>query len=180
MPNKDTTASAAAGTMNNRRVALFGVVLLVELVLVVVMLVTDKNLQTDFGTQSPYYYHWYGVLAMGVVDLLLALGLLGTSSMRASKSMSPAAQRRLVMSALAWTVIAIVAMVGIVATYSQVGFSTPGQFAQYLFGVTPYAGAQSYLPWLYDLMLALYVVATAVGALAMRQVPSAATSSSGP
>lgn len=159
--------------MTENRVAALGLLLLIDFVLAVVMLVTDKNLQTDFGAQSPYYLHWYGVLVMGVVDLLLALVLLAFSSLPVLTSMSASVRRGVVIGALAWAALAIVAMLAIVATYGQVGFSTASQFAQYLFSVTPYPGALSYIPWFYDLTLAMYVVTAAVGALATRQAPSA-------
>jgi len=76
-----------------------------------------------------------------------------------------------VIGALTWTVIAILAMVGIVTSYAQVGFGTMSQFAQYLFGVTPYGhGALSYIPWLYDLLLTMYIVTALVGLAALRQL----------
>jgi len=37
----------------------------------VLILITDKNLQTDFGTMSSgYFVQWYYVLAMAVADLV--------------------------------------------------------------------------------------------------------------
>lgn len=162
-----------ASAMTERRVAAFALLLLVDMVLSIVMLVTDKNLQTDFGAQSPYYLHWYGVLGMTVLDLLLGLALLVYATMPMVQKMSASARRGVVIGGLAWTVIAIIAMLGIVATYSQVGFSNAGQFAQYLFGVTPYSGVMSYLPWLYDLLLVAYLVTAIVGALAVRGTHSA-------
>ncbi len=163
--------------MTERRVLAFGALLLVDMVLSIVMLLTDKNLQTDFGAQSAYYAHWYGVLGMTVLDLLLALALLAYATMPMMQRMSASARRGVVIGALAWTVIAIVAMLGIVTSYSQVGFSNMGQFAQYLFGVTPYSGALSYIPWLYDLLLAMYLVTAITGALALRPAPSSPASS---
>ena len=60
-----------------------------------------------------------------------------------------------------WSVIALLAMVGIVTTYSQVGFSSLEQFAQYLFDPVPYPNTLSYIPWLYDVMLAAFVITLA-------------------
>jgi hypothetical protein len=156
--------------VSDKRVVAFGLLLLLDFVLSLVMLVTDKNLQTDFGVQSPYYLHWYGVLAMGVLDLVLGLSLLVSASGSTMQRMSSSVRRTGVMGALAWSVIAILAMLGIVTTYAQVGFSSMSQFAQYLFGVTAYPGALSYIPWLYDLLLVLYVVTAAAGALASRRI----------
>ena len=46
--------SNEAETVTERRVLAFGALLLVDMVLSIVMLLTDKNLQTDFGAQSAY------------------------------------------------------------------------------------------------------------------------------
>jgi hypothetical protein len=144
-----------------------GVLLIVDFLLTVVMLATDKNLQTDFGSQSAYYSHWYGVLVMGLVDLVGALVVLmvAAPSMRAR---CPSFLRRNAATvALGWSVLAILAMVGIVETYSAVGFPSASEFAKYLFGVSAYPGAGSYIPWLYDALLVAYVVTAIVAAMAM-------------
>jgi hypothetical protein len=178
MSGNETPTPAKIGTLRDGRVLAFGTVLFVAFLVSVVMLVTDKNLQTDFGAVSPYYLHWYGVLAMAIVDLVVAAALFGTSRSAMRDRMSASTRRAGVIAAVAWVVIAIVVMVGIVATYSQVGFANMGQFEQYLFGVTPYSGALSYIPWLYDLLLAVYIVALGVGAFATQRaaptVPGAA------
>jgi hypothetical protein len=161
-----SSAAANGGSLRSGRLAAFGALLVLDFVIAAVMLVTDKNLQTDFGAQSAYYSHWYGVLAMGVIDLLVGAVLLSSSTLPALKRMSASAQRRGVIAALLWTVLALVVSLGIVASYMQVGFSSASQFAQYLFGVTPYPGALSYIPGLYDALIALYVVTAIVGALA--------------
>jgi hypothetical protein len=162
--------------VTDRRTLAFSLLLLVDFIVSVVMLATDKNLQTDFGVQSPYYLHWYGVLAMAVLDLLLGLALLAFSTMPALQRMRLSARKAVVMGSFVWVVLAIVAMVGIVSSYSQVGFPNANQFAQYLFGVTPYPGALSYIPWLYDLLLAAYLVTALVGAVAWMHVRSVAAS----
>jgi hypothetical protein len=58
-------------------------------------------------------------------------------------------------------------MVGIVTSWKQVGFASQSQFQTYLFGTSAYPGALSYIPWLYDALLAAYVVTAvvAIGAL---------------
>jgi hypothetical protein len=53
-------------------------------------------------------------------------------------------------------------LVADIALYSEVGFSSPSQFAKYLFGVTKYPGSLSYIPGLYDLLFALYIVTFAL------------------
>jgi hypothetical protein len=163
--------------MKDTRINAFGLLLLLDAVVAIVMLATDKNLQTNFGAQSPYFVHWYGVLAMALVDLLLAVALLACASVPMLKRIPPSGRRGVVIGALAWTVIGILASVGIVSSYMEVGFSSMNQFAQYLFGVTPYPGALSYIPGLYDLLLVLYVVTAIVGALALRRTPSAPSAS---
>lgn len=120
---------------------------LVAFGLSVVMLVTDKNLQTDFGTVSPYYLHWYGVLATAVIDLIGAGLLLAVRT------------RLMVKIGVLGSAVFAVALVSIVFTWSQVGFASMGDFAQYLYGQTYYGNDIRYL---YDVLLGTYV-ATAVG-----------------
>lgn len=154
--------------MSEKRVTVFGGLLLVDFLLSAIMLFTDKNLQTDFGATGDYYVHWYGVLAMGALDLVLGIAVLGVAFMAAPtqprvNNMLARGRRVVVIGALGWTILAILAMVGIVTLYSQVGFSSMSQFAQYLFGVTAYPGALSYIPWLYDLLLAAYLLTALAG-----------------
>jgi hypothetical protein len=159
--------------MVEKRTLAFGVLFLVDLVLSIVMLATDKNLQTDFGSVSPYYSHWYGVLAMALVDLVVGAVLVAAAFPVLGTRLSPPVQRAGTAVALLWAIIAIGAMVGVVTAYSQVGFSTESQFEQYLFNPTPFHGALSYLPWLYDALLAAYVVTAIVGIVALLGKPSA-------
>jgi hypothetical protein len=154
-------------SIRDQLAAVVGLLLLVDFVVAAVMLATDKNLQTNFGAQSPYYSHWYGVLAMSVVDLLAGLAVLGYSSRMATQRMPMLAHRGVLLGALGWSVLAILAMVGIVTAYGQVGFPSQGEFAKYLFGVTAYPGALSYVPWLYDLLLTMYVLTAVVGIVAV-------------
>jgi hypothetical protein len=151
--------------------AVFGSLLLLNFVLVIVMLVTDKNLQTDFGAQtSGNYLHWYAGLGMGVLDLLLGLGLLASTFQIRGRLGSASTQRYMVMGALVWTILVIIASVAVVETYSQVRFTSEGQFSQYLFGTSAYPGALSYIPWLYDLLLATYVISALAGIAAIASV----------
>jgi hypothetical protein len=157
--------------MQARTVRVFGGLLLLDFVVLLVMLATDKNLQTDFGAVSPYYLHWYGVLALAVVTLLFAIAVLGSlrPSMASAKFFTR--NRYSLIGATVWAWLAIVAMVAVVATYKQVGFSSAGQFAQYLFGVSAYPGALSYIPWLNDLLLALFVLSAIAGLVVVAQSP---------
>ena len=143
-----------------------GLVLLVDLVVSVVMLQTDKNLQTDFGGHPAYYAHWYGVLAMAVIDLVTALAVLAWAMPGARAGYPGILQRNGLTLVLVWPVLAILAMVGVVESNSMVGFSSANQFSTYLFGTTVYPGALSYIPWLYDVLLAMYVVTAVVAAAA--------------
>lgn len=128
---------------------LYGVLFLVLAALSFVMLATDKNLQTDFGTvSSGYFVHWYAVLAFGVIDLIGA-GLLFALRNRLVVKLGVLGSGLLT---LAW--------VGVIATYSQVGFSSASQFAQYLFGATYYGGDIRYL---YDVVLAVYLITFLAG-----------------
>ena len=168
MVDDDASSPSAVGPSANRRGMLFGGLLVVAFVVTFVMLVTDKNLQTNFGAQSPYYFHWYGALAMGVLDLLVGLAIVATSSRSFPRMESKSTRRVGVIGGLAWTTLALAATVGIVATYAQVGFPSAGEFARYLFGISAYPGALSYIPGLYDVLVVLYVLAAACGVLALR------------
>jgi len=156
--------------MKARLVGVFGGLLLLDFVLLLVMLATDKNLQTDFGAVSSYYLHWYGVLALAVVTLLSGIAVLGTLTPSMSKESMFTRNRYSLIAATVWAWLAIVAMVAVVATYKQVGFSSASQFAQYLFGVSAYPGALSYIPWLYDLLLALFIISAIFGVIAVAQI----------
>jgi hypothetical protein len=173
MPESDP-AGARDWTLSGARVTAFSILLLVDFALVVVMLATDKNLQSDFGSlhPPPYFAHWYGLLVEGIADLVGALVLLVVVARPAMQGKSVAARRWLMRGGFLWTVLAIVAMVGIVESYQMVGFSSATQFAQYLFQPSPYPGAEPYIPWLYDALLAAYLLTALVGAMAMMRVRS--------
>lgn len=142
----------------------YGLAFLVAGALSVVMLMTDKNLQTDFGTlHSGYFAHWYAVLGMALADfagagllfalrsrLVIKLGVLGAAA-------------------------SAIALLAVVYTYQQVGFASSTQFADYLFGVTYYGGDIRYL---YDVLVATYLataIGGAVGLLLTRSSPSTGT-----
>jgi len=120
------------------------------------ILVTDKNLQTDFGTVSPYYLHWYVMLFSAIVDAAGVILLIGSGSSRL---------RALVAF---WCAFMAVLMVADIATYRLVGFSSPSQFAQYLFGLSFYRGALSYVPGLYDALFAVFVVGLVIATVLKR------------
>jgi len=130
-------------------------------VLTVVMLATDRNLRTDFGTlSSGYYTHWYVVLFTAVADLVGALLLVVVGSRTTLKVGVVGAG----LSALVF--------LGDVFTYSQVGFASASAFAQYLFGQTYYGGDVRYL---YDALVTVYLAAFALGLLALRRIGPAAS-----
>ncbi|MGA8543603.1 MAG: hypothetical protein WB947_08745 [Thermoplasmata archaeon] len=164
--------------MVEKRTLAFGVLFFVDLILSIVMLATDKNLQTDFGSVSPYYFHWWGVLVMAVVDLVVGVSLIAVSFPPVQHRMSGYVRRAGTVAAFVWAIVAILVMVGIVTAYSQVGFKTMSMFEQYLFGVTPYSGALSYIPWLYDALLGAYIVTAIVGVFALRRGPMPAANPS--
>ncbi len=127
----------------------YSVPFLLAFALSLVMLATDKNLRTDFGSvTSGYYLHWYVVLIAGLADLAGAI-LLATL-----------ATRRAILGGVVGSGLLTLVFVGDVFTYSQVGFSSAGSFADYLFGITYYGGDIRYL---YDLLLAVYIGTFLVG-----------------
>jgi len=135
---------------------LYGVLFAAATIVSAVMLVTDTNLRTDFGTlTSGYYLHWYVILITAVADLIGAVGLWVVGS------------RRAVRAGVIASGLLILILVGAIFTYSSVGFSTAGDFANYLFGITYYGGNIRYL---YDLLLGIYIVTfgSGLGLLALR------------
>jgi len=125
----------------------------------VLMLLTDKNLATDFGAMSNgHYSHWYAVLGMAIADLAGAGILLAFRSRLAVKVG--------VLGSAAFALALVVA----VFTYRQVGFGSASAFADYLFGITYFGGDLRYL---YDVLLGTYVATSVSGAvgLALTRVP---------
>lgn len=113
------------------------------------MLVTDTNLRTDFGTvTSGYYFHWYVVLAAAVADLVGAVLLVGIRT------------RATVKGGVVGSSLLLAIFLGDILTYMQVGLASPAAFAQYLFGITYHGGDIRYL---YDVLLAVYGVAFVAG-----------------
>lgn len=157
------------GNLKGRLVAVFVGLLLIDFLLLDAMLVTDKNLQTDFGTMSPYFIHWYGVLALAVVTLFVAVLIIVTAGRSALKGNRPKMARFALTGGAVWCWLTIVAMLGVLATWKQVDATSLKEFAQYLFSVTAYPGVQPYIPWLYDLLLALFILSGIVGVLAVVQ-----------
>jgi hypothetical protein len=124
--------------------AYYGIPFALAFALSVVMLATDKNLQTDFGTlSSGYYFHWYVVLIAAIADILGAFLLFWTRS------------RKAVLVGTIGSGLLAAIFVGDIFTYSQVGFASASDFANYLFGITFYGGDIRYL---YDVVLAVYVL----------------------
>ena len=128
-------------------------------IVIVVMLYTDRNLQTDFGSVKPYFYHWFGLMATGIIDLIGAFILI----------LKPG--RRVILTSLSVSIIMVVFLLADTLTYSSVGFSTIQAFAAYLFGVTRYQGNMNYIPGLYDILLALYVINFLVALFYLRKTP---------
>lgn len=127
----------------------YSVLFLIAAGLSVLMLATDKNLQTDFGTvSSGYFVHWYVILATAIADIVGAGLLLALRS------------RRAVLLGVIGSGALIAVLLGAILTYSQVGFSSAGDFANYLFGITYYGGDIRYL---YDALLGTYVVTFVTG-----------------
>lgn len=138
--------------------ALYSLAFLLAAGLSFLMLATDRNLQTDFGTiSSGYFVHWYVVLATAIADLAGAAVLLVLRSRTAVKL------------GVVGSALLTLMFVGVIATYAQVGFASASDFAQYLFGITYFGGDLRYL---YDALLATYLgtfVAGVVGLALTRE-----------
>lgn len=114
------------------------------------MLATDNNLRTDFGTvTSGYYLHWYVILVAALADLVGAILLVVLAT------------RRAILGGVVGSGLLALIFLGDIFTYSQVGFTSATSFADYLFGITYYGGDIRYL---YDLLLAVYL-GTFIGGL---------------
>lgn len=117
------------------------------------ILATDVNLQTNFGSVKPFFIHWYGLLVTGIIDLVG-----GVLFLRAA--------RPPYLIATIWFVFMPVFMVADTLTYAEVYFKTPAQFAVYLFGITKYPGTLYYIPGAFDALFALYLAGFAACLLA--------------
>jgi hypothetical protein len=127
-----------------------GGLLLVDFAVTMVILFTDKNLQTDFGIVKPYFIHWYGLLITGIVDVIGA-GIIFAR---------PTGQNSTI--AAVGTALLAVFLIADIATYSMVGFSSASSFATYLFGFSKFKGSLSYIPGLYDVLFVFYIVTSGV------------------
>lgn len=133
--------------------ALYSLLFLLAGGLSILMLVTDKNLQTNFGTvSSGYFAHWYAVLVMAVADFVGAGLLIALRSRTAVKL------------GVAGSAVLALALLAAIFTYQQVGFSSAMDMANYLFGVTYYGGDIRYL---YDALLATDLGTVVVGVVGL-------------
>ena len=130
----------------------YGGLFLIAFGLSVVMLGTDNNLWTGFGTVSGYYFHWWVVLVAAAADLIGAILLILLATRLAVKG------------GLVGASLLTLVFLGDILTYKQVGFNSAADFANYLFGVTYYGGDIRYL---YDLLLAVYIATAVVGAIVL-------------
>ncbi|MGI0139978.1 MAG: hypothetical protein ACREBT_02340 [Thermoplasmata archaeon] len=137
----------------NATAAIYSSLFFLAFGLSVLMLLTDTNLRTDFGSMSSgYYAHWYVILAIAVADAIGGVLLVVVGSRTAIKG-----------GVVGAGLIALI-FAGDILTYSQVGFSSAPDFASYLFGWT-YSGGD--IRYLYDVLLAVYIVAFISGIVAL-------------
>jgi hypothetical protein len=136
----------------------------VAFALSVVMLMTDTNLQTDFGAvTSGYYLHWYVVLGTAIADVVAAVLLLLVRSRLAFRA------------GMVGSGLLTLLFLGVIVTYGQVGFASASDFANYLFGITYFGGDIRYL---YDALLAVYI-ATFLGGIVVLALTREAAETSG-
>ena len=133
----------------------YGGIFLLAFALSALMLATDQNLRTGFGTvSSGYFSHWYVVLLSGIADLVGAAILLVYASRSAIKL------------GLVGAVLQVLMLLASITTYQSVGFATPDAFARYLFGIDYYGG---YIRYLFDALLAVYLLAVVLGVALLRR-----------
>lgn len=143
-------------TNTSKTVYAVGILLLIDFAITLVILFTDKNLQTDFGIVKPYFIHWYGLLITGIVDIIGAGIIFARPTGRNSTI------------AAVGTLLLALFLIADIVTYSMVGFSSASSFATYLFGFTKFKGSLSYIPGLYDILFVFYVITSGV-AFALRR-----------
>ncbi len=134
----------------NKAIYAVGILLLADFAITMVILFTDKNLQTDFGIVKPYFIHWYGLLITGIVDIIGAGIIFARPTGRNSTI------------AAVGTALLAVFLVADIATYSLVGFTSASSFATYLFGFSKFKGSLPYIPGLYDILFAFYIITSGV------------------
>lgn len=146
-----------AANKNSHRVTV-GTLFVIDLIITLVILFTDRNLQTDFGRVSKYFIHWYGLLVIAAIDVIGA----GIVFSKASRGVFAIASVGSILIALF--------LVLDIFTYSMVGLTSISSFATYLFGVTKYPGSLNYIPGLYDALFIFYIITAIVAAYAMRSI----------
>jgi hypothetical protein len=165
----ESTESTGTSRGGRSWVTIFGVFILIDFILIAVMLATDSNLRTDFGMHGPYFLHWYGLLAEGILTLLVALSVIGNSLARSMWARRPRRVKAIVMGGLVWVILALLANLAIVFTWSQAGFPSMSDFEMYLYD-TASPAATGYIPWLYDALIAFLVLTALVGVIASMKV----------
>lgn len=128
------------------------------LISTILILYTDRNLQTDFGSTKPYFIHWYGMVTIAVVEVIAIIILL----IRGSRSTLRA-------SAIGSSILAIF-LIADIFTYRMAGFNSPQQFATYLFGITRYDNSTSYVPGLYDVLFVLLIITAIASVFSLRKI----------
>ena len=131
------------------KIRILGFLLLIDFIVTMVILFTDKNLQNDFGKYrgSGYFINWYGLLATGILDIIGAIILF----------VKP--QKLFLIFGAIWSLFMIGFTVGDIFLNGETGAGTTYQFATYLFGLSKDPGYESYYPGLYDVLVAIYIVA---------------------
>ena len=145
-------ARASTGSGRSLLARSYGGCFLIAFGLSAVMLGTDNNLWTGFGSVSGYYFHWWVVLITAAADLIGAILLLALGT------------RLTVKGGLVGSSLLTLVFLADILTYQQNGFNSPADFANYLFGVT-YSGGD--VRYLYDILLAVYIVTAVVGAIVL-------------
>ena len=138
----------------------FSLFFLIQFIITFVILFTDHNLQTDFGTVPKYFIHWYGLMITGIADIIAFIVLLIIN------------KRQFVLVGIIWAAFMAVFQVADIATYASLGVGlTAGKFATYLFGFSKFPGSLPYIPGLYDVLFAIYIIAAGFGFYVYRKLP---------
>ncbi|MCL4451959.1 MAG: hypothetical protein M1327_04980 [Candidatus Thermoplasmatota archaeon] len=135
-----------------------GLLLVVAFITAVAILLTDKNLQTDFQTVPKYFYHWYGMLVIALISLIGGVLITVKHNTFYGK-----------VGVIGSSLIAIF-LVADIATYSTLNVGlTASQFAGYLFSFSRYDGFKNYIPGLYPLLFIEFILVVIVGVIGLKK-----------
>ncbi|MEM0158512.1 MAG: hypothetical protein QXV22_05240 [Thermoplasmataceae archaeon] len=134
-----------------RKLLSLGVLFVLDFLVSLIILLTDRNLRTDFGTITHgYFLHWYGMLAISIISIIG--GIISFSN----------GSKKVATAGAIGSLLILLFLFADVLTAPTLGL-TYSYFASYLFGFPPFFSASGYIPGLYDILVVLYLLTTIMG-----------------